>query len=136
MAKLPDNFKNPFYKADGKATKIALTISPRYVSFSSGAYLVMDYAPYIIFATDEDKKDTLFIFKADDKDKGTFRIWDTQREKSVKIIRPQIAKQVAQLLGLDNSNTTWRIPGTYDEENDCLVFNGKNAIELKQKPRK
>lgn len=131
MANLPENFNNPFYKANPRASKITLTISPRYVSFSSGAYLAMDYAPYIFIATEEDKKNTVFVFKADENDKGTFRIWDKQREKAVKIVRPAIAKQVAELLGLDNSETTWRIPGIYDEKNDCLIFKGKEAKKLK-----
>lgn len=130
MANLPENFNNPFYKSNSRASKITLTISPRYVSFSSGAYLAMDYAPYIYIATEEDKKNTVFVFKADENDKGTFRIWDKQREKAVKIVRPAIAKQVAELLGLDNSKTTWRIPGIYDEKDDCLIFKGKEAKGL------
>lgn len=130
MAKLPENFNNPFYKSNSRASKIILTISPRYVSFSSGAYLAMDYAPYIFIATEEDKKNAVFVFKADENDKGTFRIWDKQRDKAVKIVRPAIAKQVAELLGLDNSKTTWRIPGIYDEKDDCLIFKGKDAKEV------
>lgn len=136
MANLPENFSNPFYKDDGRESKIILTISPRYVSFSTGAYLAMDYAHFIIIATEEGKKDTVFIFKADETDKGTFSVWNTKQDKPAKIIRPAIAKQVAELLGLDNSKTTWRIPGIYDEKNDCLIFDGKKAIKLKQKPLK
>lgn len=130
MANLPENFNNPFYKANPRESKITLTISPRYISFSTGAYLAMDYAPYIYIATEESKKDTVFVFKADENDKGTFRIWDKQRNKAVKIVRPAIAKQVAELLGLDNSKTTWRIPGIYDEKDDCLIFKGKEAKGL------
>lgn len=130
MSNLPENFNNPFYKSNLRASKITLTISPRYVSFSSGAYIAMDYAPYIYIATGKDKKNTVFVFKADENDKGTFRIWDKQHDKAVKIVRPAIAKQVAELLGLDNSDTTWRIPGIYDEKDDCLIFKGKEAKGL------
>lgn len=139
MANLPENFSNPFYKANSRASKITLTISPRYVSFSSGAYIAMDYAHDIYIATEENMKNTVFIFKADENDKGTFHVWNTKQDKPAKIVRPAIAKQVAELLGLDNSETTWRIPGIYNEKNDCLIFKGKDAreaVELKQKPRK
>lgn len=136
MAKLPENFNNPFYKANPRESKITLTISPRYISFSTGAYLAMNYAHDIYIATEKNVKNTVFIFKADENDKGTFHVWNTKQDKPAKIVRPAIAKQVAELLGLDNSKTTWRIPGIYDEKNDCLIFDGKKAIKLKQKPLK
>lgn len=134
MTKIPDNFKNMFDKPPRKQKRfrrIAITISPKYVSFSSGVYMTFDYAPYVIFTTDESKPKTLFVFPSQKKEQGAFRIVDTKNEKAVKIYQPSVASNLAQLLGLDNSNTTWRVYGEYDEKNGCIVFKGKDAEEAK-----
>lgn len=124
---VPKNYKKLFDTRTKRITKIALTISPKYVSLSSGALEEMGHKTFVTFATDEKKPKIIFVFPSEEQEDGSFRIYNADKKRSVKIVRPAIAKQLAETLGLDNSNQTWRISGTFDEKDGCLVFDGKNA---------
>lgn len=124
---IPKNYSPMFDKPTSRKSKIAITITSRYISFSSGSLNALGYAPYVVICDDAKKPKTIFAFPSDENAPGAFRFFDKQKNKGIKIIRPQVAETLAETLGLDLKKGTWKIFGTMNDKDGCLVFSSEDA---------
>lgn len=110
--------------------QISLTINDHYLAISKeGAreLKLADCDGYVQLATKADKKQTLYAAAATKSDDGAIQLFDVKKNASKKNMSKSNILNVAEVLGLDVDKGTWKIPGTYDKNLNCLVFEGKKA---------
>lgn len=110
--------------------KIMLTVSTKYISLSKEGCKKLNLADndgYVQLANKLDEKRKLYMGACKKSDEGAIQLFDTKRNTPKKSMAIQNIDAVAQLLKLDLGKGTYRVPGTYNEKLECLVFEGRHA---------
>lgn len=110
---------------------IALSVSDKHMTLSKGGAEALGFPENISFAiVDKKGAGDIAIFPEPKKATGTLRCWDVKDGRVRRFTNPKTAQRVAEVLHLDMSKGTWKIPGTYNEKDGCLIFDGKDAYPL------